>query len=79
MLFIHCELDRSYPSQLSVSRLNELTADPSRDVSVITYAGADHAIMTRRVPWPRFADRFIEQQGRKALASSCNEWTKEFR
>lgn len=61
MLFIHGELDRSYPSQLSVSRLNELTTDPSRDVSVITYAGADHAIMTRRVPWPRFADGYIEQ------------------
>jgi uncharacterized protein len=60
MLFVHGELDRSYPAALSADRLAELTMDSTRDVSVITYEGADHSILTRRAPWPRYADGYVE-------------------
>jgi uncharacterized protein len=61
MLFLHGALDRSYPATLSAERLAELASDPVRDVQVVTYAGADHAILTRRLPWPRYADGYVEQ------------------
>jgi len=60
MLFVHGELDRSYPAALSADRLAELTMDGTRDVSIIMYEGADHEILTRRAPWPRYADGYVE-------------------
>lgn len=60
MLFIHGGKDRSYPTELSVNRLQELNSDPDRDMTVVTYPGADHGIMTRQLPWPRYADGYIE-------------------
>ncbi len=61
MLFIHGELDRSYPAAQSAARLHELESDQARDLRVITYPRADHNIMTRRIPWPRYPDGYIEQ------------------
>jgi pimeloyl-ACP methyl ester carboxylesterase len=60
MLFVHGALDRSYPATLSAERLTELASDPARDVQVVTYPGADHGILTRRLPWPRYADGYVE-------------------
>ncbi len=60
MLFIHGSEDRSFPSELSAARLQELDDDPSRDVTVVTFEGADHAIMARLLPWPEYADGYLE-------------------
>lgn len=61
MLFIHGEMDRSYPAALSVRRLQELSDTTGGDITIVGYPDADHSIMTRRIPWPQFPEGYYER------------------
>lgn len=61
MLFVHGGRDRSYPTDQSVERLEQVAALPGKEITVVVYPQADHAILARYLPWPRYADGYIDQ------------------